>query len=73
MPTPESLYARLKHDGITHVAVIAPVPATTAVPQKLAERDTALTPEAQRILALTLDHFASSVVSRGGATIFTLR
>jgi hypothetical protein len=67
------LYARLKNDGITHVAIIAPVTATTSVPQKLAERDTALTHEAQRVLALTLDHFASNVVSRGGATIFTLK
>jgi len=72
-PTPDALYARLKHDGITHVAVVAPVAPTTAVPQKIAERETALTPEAKRILAETLDRFASNVVSRGGATIFTLK
>ena len=72
-PTAEALYARLKHDGITHVAVVAPAAATTAVPQKLAERDTSLTPQAQRTLAQTLDHYASSVTSRGAATVFTLR
>ena len=73
VPAPEALYTRLKNDGITHVAVVAPLPATTAVPQKLAERETALTPAAQRMLAQTLDRFASNVASRGGATVFTLR
>ena len=73
LPTAEALYARLKSDGITHVAVVSPAPATTAVAQKLAERDTTLTPEAQRILAQTLDHYASNVTSRGNATVFTLR
>jgi hypothetical protein len=72
-PTPEALYARLKHDGITHVAVVAPAAAVTAVPQKLEERDTSLTPAAQRTLAQTLDHYAASVASRGTATVFTLR
>jgi hypothetical protein len=72
-PAPEALYARLKNDGITHVAIIAPATAVTAVPQKLAERDTILTPQAQRMLAQTLDRFASSVSSRGAATVFTLR
>jgi hypothetical protein len=72
-PAPEALYARLKNDGITHVAIIAPATAVTAVPQKLAERDTSLTPPAQRMLAQTLDRFASSVSSRGAATVFTLR
>jgi len=69
----DALYAQLKRDGITHVAVVAPPAAATAVPQKLAERETALTPEAQRILAQTLDRFASNVASRAGATVFTLR
>jgi hypothetical protein len=73
MPTPEALYARLKNDGITHVAVVAPVPAATTVQQKLAERETALTPPAQRMLAQTLDRYAYNVASRGGATVFTLR
>jgi hypothetical protein len=72
-PAPEALYGRLKNDGITHVAIIAPATAVTAVPQKLAERDTSLTPPAQRMLAQTLDRFASSVASRGSATVFTLR
>ena len=53
--------------------VVAPVPAATAVPQKLAERETTLTHEAQRILAQTLDHYAASVATRGGATVFTLK
>jgi hypothetical protein len=70
--TPEALYARLKNDGITHVAVVAPAPAT-AVPQKLAERETALSPAAQRILAQTLDHYASNVAPGAGATVFTLK
>jgi len=73
LPTAEALYARLKSDGITHVAVVAPVPATTAVAQKLAERDATLTPEAQRILAQTLDRYTSNVTSRGSATVFTLK
>jgi hypothetical protein len=72
-PAPEALYARLKNDGITHVAIIGPATAVTAVPQKLAERDTSLTSPAQRMLAQTLDHFASSVSSHGAATVFTLR
>lgn len=73
MPTAEALYARLKSDGITHVAVVPPVPATTAVPQKLAERDATLTPGAQRILAQTLDRFVSNVATRGGSIVFTLK
>jgi hypothetical protein len=73
MPTPEALYARLKYDGITHVAVVAPAPATTVVAQKLAERETALSPAAQRMLAQTLDRYASNVAPGAGATVFTLR
>jgi len=73
MPTAEALYARLKNDGITHVAVVAPAPAATAVAQKLAERETALSPAAQRMLAQTLDRFASNVAPGAGATVFTLR
>jgi len=73
MPTAEALYARLKNDGITHVAVVAPAPAATAVVQKLAERETALSPAAQRMLAQTLDRFASNVAPGAGATVFTLR
>ena len=73
VPVPEALYARLKADGITHIAVVAPLPTPTTVPQKLAERDATLTPEAQRILAQTLDHYAVNVASRAGATVFTLK
>ena len=73
MPTAEALYARLKNDGITHVAVVAPAPAATAVAQKLAERETALSPAAQRMLAQTLDRYASNVAPGAGATVFTLR
>lgn len=73
MPAPEALYAKLKADGITHVAVVAPLPAATAVPQKLAERETTLSPEAQRLLAQALDHYATNVTSRGTATVFTLK
>lgn len=73
MPTPEALYARLKNDGITHVAVVAPAPAVTAVAQKLAERETALSPAAQRMLAQTLDRYAYNVAPGAGATVFTLR
>lgn len=73
LPTAEALYARLKNDGITHVAVVAPAPAATAVAQKLAERETALSPAAQRMLAQTLDRYASNVAPGAGATVFTLR
>ena len=73
MPTPEALYARLKNDGITHVAIVAPAPAATAVAQKLAERETALSPAAQRMLAQTLDRYAYNVAPGAGATVFTLR
>jgi hypothetical protein len=73
MPTADALYARLKKDGITHVAVVAPAQATTAVAQKLAERETALSPAAQRMLAQTLDRYASNVAPGAGATVFTLK
>lgn len=71
-PTPEALRARLRRDGITHVAVVAtPVPTTDE--GKRAERETALTPAAQRMLSQMLDREAVSVVSRADATLFTLR
>ena len=72
-PTPEALYNRLRGDGITHVAVVAPPPPATQDQKKTEERETALSPAAQRALALMLDHFAASVVARGNATLFTLR
>ena len=71
-PTPDALYAKLKADGVTHVAVVAlPVPATSD--KKVEERETELSPGAQRILSQTLDHFAAGVVSRGAATVLRLR
>lgn len=70
---PENLYARLKHDGITHIAVVAPPPPTTVVAQKLEERETTLSPEAKRVLALTLDRYVASVTSRERATLFALK
>ena len=71
-PTPEALYARLKRDGITHVAVVSLPPASRVV-KKIEERETDLSPAAQRTLAQTLDRYASAVVSRSDATLFTLR
>ena len=71
-PMPEALYNRLRADGITHVAVFAPPPPSTDA-KKNEERETALSPEAQRTLALMLDHFAASVTARGVSTLFTLK
>jgi hypothetical protein len=62
----------LRHDGITHVAVIAS-PATTEVATKLEERETALSTRAQRTLSQMLDRYAGSVMQRGNATLFALR
>lgn len=71
-PTPDALYAKLKADGVTHVAVVSlPVPATND--KKVEERETELSPGAQRILSQTLDHFTAGVVSRGAATVLRLR
>jgi hypothetical protein len=71
-PTPEALRERLRKDGITHVAVVAtPVPTTDE--QKLAERQITLSPTAQRMLAQTLDRYASNMIAREHATLFTLR
>jgi hypothetical protein len=72
-PTPEALYARLKRSGITHVAIVSPGTPQTEVARKLEERQTALTPAAQRTLSQTLDRYAGNVVSRERATLFTLR
>ena len=68
----DALYARLRRDGITHVAVIA-APAPTAVASKVEERETALSSSAQRTLSLTLDRYAGTVTQRGNATLFALR
>jgi hypothetical protein len=73
LPTAEALYARLRADGITHVAVIA-APHATTIARKLEERETTLTPQAQRALALTLDHFAANVSAPGSnAALFALK
>lgn len=72
VPAPEILRDRLRRDGITHVAIV-----TAAAPLKAGqrpdERHTALSPAAQQTLATTLDRYAANVVSRGNATLFTLR
>ena len=68
----DSLYARLRRDGITHVAVIsAPLPTTEA--KKVEERDTTLSDPAKRTLAQMLDRYAANVTQRGSATLFALR
>ncbi len=72
VPTPEALRARFKADGITHVAVVAVAPPTN-VERKVEERQIVLAPTSQRMLAITLDRYASHVTSRGEATLFTLR
>ena len=71
-PAADALYAKLKRDGITHVAVVS-LPPPTTVDKKVEERETELSPGAQRTMSQTLDHYAASVVSRGAATVFTLR
>ncbi len=70
--TPEALRLRLSRDRITHVAVFA-TPPPTAVAQKVAERQTVLTPSARRSLAQMLDRYASSVTGHGNVTLFALR
>jgi hypothetical protein len=71
-PTAEALRAKLSADGITHVAIMN-IPPPTTVMKKLEERDTALTPAAQRTLALTLDHYAANVSAPlSNATLFAL-
>jgi hypothetical protein len=71
-PTPEALRERLRADGITHVAVMAAAVPTTDE-AKIAERQTTLSPAAQRMLAQTLDRYASNMSARDNATLFTLR
>ena len=45
----------------------------TLVPRKQQERQTTLSPAAQRMLAMMLDRYAANVTSRGNATLFALR
>ncbi|HYK00698.1 MAG TPA: hypothetical protein VE974_03015 [Thermoanaerobaculia bacterium] len=72
LPAADALHERFRADGITHVAIIA-LPLPTQVEQKREERQTTLSPAAQRMLAQTLDRYAGSVISRGSVTLFTLR
>jgi len=68
----DALYARLRNDGITHIAVIAAPPPTTDA-KKIEERDTTLSDGAKRTLAQMLDRYAANVTQRGNATLFALR
>lgn len=72
LPAPEALRERLRADGITHVALLQ-VAVPTKEEKKREERQTTLSPAAQRTLAVTLDRYAASVTSRGDVTLFTLR
>jgi hypothetical protein len=54
------------------VAVIA-VPMTTSDVQKREERQTTLSPAAQKMLSQTLDRYAANITSRGSAIVFTLK
>ncbi|PYQ52335.1 MAG: hypothetical protein DMF59_04940 [Acidobacteria bacterium] len=68
----DALYARLRRDGITHVAVFA-IPPPTAVETKVEERETILSTGAGRTLSQMLDRYTLSVTQRGAATLFTLK
>ena len=70
--SPEALREKLRRDGITHIAVVT-LPIATTDEQKLAERRTLLTPDAQKMLAQTLDRYASHMIARDTATLFTLK
>lgn len=67
-----ALREQLRSDGITHVAVIA-APVPTSNERKIAERQTTLSPAAQRNLVAMLNRMAGSVTSRGDVTLFQLR
>jgi hypothetical protein len=68
----DALYARLRYDGITHVAVVS-LPPPTEDRKKIEERETVLTDAAKRTLAQMLDAHAANVSQRGTATLFALR
>jgi len=71
-PTPEALRTRLRNDGVDHIAVFtAPPPTSDAKKQE--ERQTQLTPAAQRTLSQLLDRYAADVTAHGGVTLFALR
>jgi hypothetical protein len=65
-PAPEALRAKLARDGITHLAIVS-------APQRSEERQTLLTPAAQRSLAQLLDRYAVNVTAKGDVTLFALR
>jgi len=68
----DALYARLRYDGITHVAIVSLLPPTEDA-KKVEERETVLTDAAKRTLAQMLDAHAATVTQRGTATLFALR
>lgn len=70
--TPEALRDRLKADGITHVAVVTPI-VRTASASKREERETRLSPSAQRSMAQFLDRYAASVSAREDGAVFALK
>ena len=72
LPSVDALRERLRRDGITHVVVLTPSIATK-VGQKREERETTLSPTAQKTLAQMLDRYTASFAARGPATVFTLR
>lgn len=72
-PTPEALHETLRKDGVTHVAIISITAPPTEVAQKSEERQTRLTPAAQRMLSQFLDRYAASVTSGNNAILFTIR
>jgi hypothetical protein len=72
LPTPEALRARLAADHITHVAVFNEPPSTT-VAKKAEERQTTLSPTAQRTVAQMLDRYTASVTAHGEVTVFRLK
>jgi hypothetical protein len=72
-PTPDALRERLRAEGITHIAIITVTAPPTQVAQKIEERQTRLTPAAQRMLSQFLDRYAASVTARGNATLFSLK
>ncbi|MEA2572632.1 MAG: hypothetical protein QOI24_4633 [Acidobacteriota bacterium] len=71
-PLPEALYAQLRRDGITHVAIVTAPPPTKDA-KKLEERETVLSPDAQRMLAQTLDRYTANIVPGPNTVLFALR
>jgi len=72
-PTTDALREKLRREGITHIAVITVTAPPTQVAQNIEERQTLLTPAAQRMLSQFLDRYAASVTGRGNATLFTIK